>query len=93
VPTEEGGDVAGDRRIGRIRQAELDDRRASLLQRHRHAALREKAVDQKLPDFIALELDRSCAADQPRAAAEQRQQHDFRRAGASSCSLAAGSAP
>jgi len=67
--------VARNRRVGGVGQPELDDRGTSLLNGRigRHA--REEAIDDHLQDFIALQFDRSRAADQPRTATEQGQLH------------------
>ena len=70
MPLQEIGDVASNRRVGGIRQAELDDCGASLQYRLIRRDTREKTVDNHLPDFFPLQLDCPCAADQPGAAAQ-----------------------
>ena len=70
---EEGGQVAGDRRVGLVGQtqlAETGDRPAG--RTVRHLALREEAVQEQAADARAIDFDRHRAADHAAAAAEDR---------------------
>ena len=62
---QEGGDVAGDCGIARIRQAEGDERTGAAARRQRIGRhVREEAVDDACQHRIALQFDRAGAADQ-----------------------------
>ena len=70
---EEGGQVAGDRRVGLVGQPQLAETGHRGPRRTiAHLAPREKSLQQQAADAGAIDLDGDCAADHPAAAAEDR---------------------
>ncbi len=71
VALQEGGQMAADRRVGGIGQAELDDRGAAALRQFVRPGERQEAVHDQALDFVAAQFDRTRAADQAGTGAEQ----------------------
>ncbi len=71
--------MPADRRIGGVRQAEFDHGGAPAPRPLRRFDQRQKPVHQQRQDFVAAQLRRPRAADQPRAAAQHRHRNPFRR--------------